>query len=188
MGLPESVAHSPEEVQMNLKLLAGVVLALSIPTVACSGDAPLQRTQLPPPFGAPRPIIPGQQCLPETQKILKLQKDAFKALQRLSRRDGETLCASLESADQLGVQKFLDPKAIEPLLTPQQRELLGAFGIDLSKVDVAKIMRLLGVDLSQIDLAKLKQQCRESQGELDRFATRELNRVEEELFRCDDRV
>jgi hypothetical protein len=96
--------------------------------------------------------------------------------------------ASLESADQLGVQKFFDPKAIEPLLTPQQRELLGAFGIDLSKVDIAKAMRLLGVDLSQIDLPKLKQQCRESQGELDRFATRELNRVEEQLFRCDDRV
>jgi hypothetical protein len=126
--------------------------------------------------------------LPEAQKILKLQRDASKALQGLSRRDGEKLCASLESADELGVQKFLDPKAIEPLLTPQQRELLGAFGIDLSKVDVAKIMRLLGVDLSQADLAKLTQQCRESQGELGRFATRELNRVEEQLFRCDDRV
>ena len=41
--------------------------------------------------------------------------------------------------------------------------MLGAFGIDLSKVDVAKIMRLLGVDLSQIDLRELKQQCRASQ-------------------------
>jgi len=60
----------------------------------------------------------------------------------------------------LGVQKFLDPKAIEPLLTPQQRELLGEFGIDLSKVDVAKIMRQLGIDLSQIDLRQLTQQCR----------------------------
>jgi hypothetical protein len=173
---------------MDWKLLAGVVLALSIPTAALSGGSYLQRTQLPPPFGAPRPIIPGKQCASETQKILKLQLDAFKALQRLSRRDGEKLCASLESADELGVQKFLDPKGIEPFLTPQQRELLGAFGVDLSKVDVAKIMRLLGVDLSQIDLRQLKQQCRESQGELDRFATRELNRVEEELFRCDDRV
>jgi hypothetical protein len=172
---------------MNWKFLAGVVLALSVPTVALSGDGHLQRTQLPPPFGAP-PIIPGKQCAPESQMILKLQLDAFKSLQRLSRRDGETLCASLESADQLGISKFLDPKAIEPLLTPQQRELLGAFGIDLSKVDVAKAMRLLGIDLSQIDLRQLKQQCRESQGELDRFATRELNRVEEQLFRCDDRV
>ena len=172
---------------MNCKLLVAGVLALSIPTGASSGDVRVQQTQLPPPFGAPPPI-PGKQCAPETQKILKLQRDAFKTLQRLSRRDGEKLCASLEDADQLGVQKFLDPKAIEPLLTPQQRELLGAFGIDLSKVDVAKIMRLLGVDLSQIDVRQLKQQCRESQGELDRFATRELNRVEEQLFRCDDRV
>ena len=122
------------------------------------------------------------------QKILKLQLDAFKALQRLTRRDGETLCVSLESAEHLGVQKFLDLKAIEPLLTPQQRELLGAFGIDLSKVDVAKIMRLLGVDLSHIDLRQLKQQCRASKGELDRFATSELNRVESEISRCDGRV
>jgi hypothetical protein len=171
---------------MNWKLLGGVVLALSVPTGAISASARLQYAQMPAPFGGP--VIPGKQCLPETQKILKLQRDAFRTLQKLSRRDGETLCASLEGADRLGISKFLDPKAIEPHLTPQQRELLGAFGIDLSKVDVAKIMRLLGVDLSQIDLQQLKQQCRDSQGELDRFATRELNRVEEQLFRCDDRV
>jgi hypothetical protein len=115
---------------MNWKLLAGVVVALLIPTAAWSGETQMQRTQLPLPFGAPRPIIPGNQCTPESQMILKLQLEAFKALQRLSRRDGETLCASLESAEQLGVQKFLDPKAMEPLLTPQQREMLGAFGID----------------------------------------------------------
>jgi hypothetical protein len=172
---------------VNLKVLAGV-LALIIPTAASSIEMQLQGIQLPPPFGAPRPIIPGNQCAPESQQILKLQLGAFKALQRLTRRDGETLCASLESAEQLGVQKFLDPKAMEPLLTPQQRELLSAFGIDLSKVDVAKIMRLLGVDLSQIDLRQLKQQCRASQGELERFATSELNRVESELARCDQRV
>ena len=173
---------------MNLRLLAGVVLALIIPTAASSIETQVQRTQLPPPFGAPRPIIPGNQCAPESQKILKLQLGAFKALQRLTRRDCEMLCASLESAEQLGVQKILDPRAMEPLLTPQQRELLGAFGIELSKVDVAKIMRLLGVDLSQIDLRQLKQQCRSSQGELERFATSELNRVESELSRCDGRV
>jgi hypothetical protein len=171
---------------MKSTALAGLFLALVLPSVAMSGDHGLQHTQLPPPFG--KPIIPGQQCAPETQKILKLQLEAFKALQRLSRRDGEKLCASLESADQLGVQKFLDPKAIELLLTPQQRELLGAFGIDLSKVDVAKIMRQLGIDLSQIELRQLTQQCRNSQGELDRFATRELSRVEAEMSRCDDRV
>ena len=173
---------------MNLKLVTAVVLALVISTVASSGEMQMQRTQLPPPFGAQRPIIPGNQCAPESQKILKLQLEAFKALQRFTRRDGEMLCASLESAEQLGVQKFLDPKAIEPLLTPQQRELLGAFGIDLSKVDVAKIMRQLGVDISQIDLRQLKQQCRTSQGQLERFATSELNRVESELSSCDQRV
>jgi hypothetical protein len=169
-------------------LLSGLFLAFVLPGAALAGDAFFERTQLPPPFGAPRPIIPGNQCAPESQKVLKLQLDAFKALQRLTRRDGETLCVSLESAEHLGVQKFLDPKAIEPLLTPQQRELLGAFGIDLSKVDVAKIMRQLGVDLSQIDLRQLKQQCRTSQGQLERFATSELNRVESEISRCDGRV
>jgi hypothetical protein len=175
---------------MKLKYVAlwAAVVALPVAVAAASanhntgrtGDVRLAQTS--------RPIIPGQQCSREAQKILKLQRDAFKALQRLSRRDGETLCSSLESADQLGISKFLDPKAVEPHLTPQQRELLGAFGIDLSKVDVAKIMRLLGVDLSQIDLRQLKQQCRDSQGEVERFASRQLNRVEAELFRCDERV
>jgi hypothetical protein len=172
---------------MIWKLLAGIVLALSVPAAALS-DGILQSTQLPAPFGDTRPSIPGKQCAPEFQKILRMQKGAFKALQRLSRRDGEKLCATLESAEQLGVGKFLDPKAIEPLLTPQQRELLGAFGIDLARVDVEKMMRLLGIDLSQIDVRQLTQQCRETQGELDRFATSELNRVENEMSRCDDRV
>jgi hypothetical protein len=171
---------------MNWKLLAGVVLALSVPTPGVSDGN--QRAQLPAPFGNGRPSVPGQRCALDFQRVLKMQKEAFKALQRLSRHDGEKLCASLESAEQLGVGKFFDPKAIEPLLTPQQRELLGAFGIDLSKVDVEKAMRLFGIDLSQIDLRQLKQQCREQQGELDRFATSELQRVENEMSRCDDRV
>jgi hypothetical protein len=169
-----------------MKWIVGVVLALSVPTCTLSAEAQVRQTQLPPPLG--RPPLPGQQCAPDYQNILKLQLEAYKALQRLTRRDGEKLCATLEGADELGVQKFLDPKALEPLLTPQQRELLGAFGIDLSKVDVGKIMRLFGIDVSRIDLRQLKLQCRDSQGELDRFATRELNRVAEQLFRCDDRV
>src|SRR5215475_10523207 len=70
-----------------------VVLALSLPTGACSRE--VQRTQLSPPFGV-RPILPGQKCAPEYQKILKLQLEAYKALQRLTRRDGEKLCASVE--------------------------------------------------------------------------------------------
>src|SRR6476659_4374977 len=143
--------------RMKLKYVAvcAAVIALPVAVAAASANHNATRTgdvklvQMPSPFGAPRPIIAGQQCSREVQKILKLQRDAFKALQRLSRRDGETLCSSLESADQLGISKFLGPKAVEPHLTPQQRELLGAFGIDLSKVNVAKIMRLLGVDVSQ---------------------------------------
>jgi hypothetical protein len=91
-------------------------------------------------------------------------------------------------ADEGGIAKFLDPKVIEPHLTPRQRELLAALGIDLSKIDLAQAMRLLGIDLSQIDLRQLKQQCRTSQGEIERFATTELDRVETERFRCDDRV
>jgi hypothetical protein len=163
---------------MNWSIFVAAALALPLATSA--------QAQVPSRFG--RPPLPGQQCAPEYQKILKLELEAYWALQRLSRGGGEKLCASLESADELGVQKFLDPKAIEPLLTPQQRELLGAFGLDLSKVDIAKALRLLGVDLSQIDMRRLKQQCRESQGELDRFASRELSRVEGALLRCDDRV
>ena len=60
--------------------------------------------------------------------------------------------------------------------------------MDLSKVNVAKIMRQLGIDLSQIDLRQLKQQCRTSKSELERFATSELARLEHETLRCDDRV
>lgn len=180
---------------MRLTYVSILVAAVALPVAVAAASfnqatpnaARIERAQLPPPFGA-RPPLPGQQCKPDMQKILKLQRDAFKAMQRLTRRDGEKLCASLESADALGISKFLDPKSVEPLLTPEQRELLGAFGIDLSKIDVDKIMRLLGVDLSQIDMRQLKQQCRASQGQLDEFATRELNRVEEQLLRCDDRV
>ncbi len=148
-----------------------------------------QLTQLPPPFGAPGPIIPGpQRCTPQYQSLLKLQKEGMKQLQLLSRAQGEQLCSTLEGADELGVDKLVDPKALQRFLTPQQRELLGAFGIDLAKVDVAKIMRLLGVDLSRIDLRQLKHQCRQGQGELDRYATNELGRLESEIIRCDDRI
>jgi hypothetical protein len=84
--------------------------------------------------------------------------------------------------------KLIDPKVLEPLLTPQQREWLGALGLDLSKVDVAKIMRMLGVDISQVDVRQLKDACRASQGELERFTSRELKRVEAETVRCDDRI
>jgi hypothetical protein len=116
---------------------------------------------------------------------MKLQIDAFKALQRLTRTRGEKLCATLESVDRSGIEQFLDPKG---LVTPKQREWLGALGLDLSRVDIAKMMRMLGIDISQIDVRQLKDHCRASQGELDLFAGRELNRVEAEVLRCDDRA
>ena len=93
-----------------------------------------------------------------------------------------------ESADTLGVDKLVDPKALQRFLTPEQRELVEAFGVDLSKVNVARIMRLLGVDLSKVDLRQFKHQCRQSQGEIDRFASNELGRLESEMIRCDDHV
>jgi hypothetical protein len=66
-----------------------VFVACIAPGAVFAGIAGVQLT---PPL--PR-TIPGQQCSPEYQKILKLQADALRALQRLSRRDGERLCASL---------------------------------------------------------------------------------------------
>src|SRR5262249_15040362 len=93
---------------------------------------------LPPPFGAP---VPGLGiCSAQHQRVLKLQTEAMRRLQRLSRDDGERLCAALERADLKGIDKLIDPKALEPLLTPDQRDLLGALGIDLGKVDVPKLL------------------------------------------------
>ena len=141
---------------------------------------------LPPPFGAP---LPGpRSCSEHYQRILKLQAEAMRQLQRLSRGDGEKLCSALENADLNGIDKLIDPKALEPLLTPDQRDLLGALGIDLGKVNVPKLMQRLGIDLSRIDLRQITQQCRQHQGDLERFATSELARLENEMLRCDDRV
>jgi hypothetical protein len=140
--------------------------------------------QLPPQFGAPGP----QACSPQYQRFLKLQVEAFRQLRRLSRGEGGKLCTAIESADAQGVDKVLDLKGLDRLLTPDQRDALGAFGFDLSRVDVPRIMRHLGVDLSRIDLRKVKEQCRQAQGDVDRFATEELARLENETLRCDDRI
>ena len=141
---------------------------------------------LPPPFGAP---LPGQRnCSASYQRLLKLQADGMRQLLRLSRGDGEKLCSALENTDVKGIDKLIDPKALEPLLTPDQRDFLGALGIDLGKVNVAKLMERLGIDLSRIDLRQITQQCRQHQGDLERFATSELARLEIEMLRCDDRV
>ena len=178
---------------MKLRYLAdlGAAAACFRPRHRRSGPvAPsVQHTQLPPPFGRPGPLVPGlQSCSPQYQRLLKLQAEGMRQLQRLSRGEGDKLCSTLESADAQGVDKLIDPKALEPLLTPDQRDLLGALGIDLGKVNVAKLMQRLGIDLSRVDLRQLTQQCRQSQGGLDRFAASELARVENEIIRCDERV
>lgn len=174
--------------------ILGVLAAIAalVSTGASAGESATPDTrlaQLPPPFGAPGPVIPGlQRCTPQYQSLLKLQMEGMRQLQRLTRAQGEQICSAIEDAETLGVDKFVDPSALQRLLTPEQREALQAFGIDLAKVDVAKIMRLLGVDLSRIDLRRIKHQCRQGQGELDRYATSELGRLESEIFRCDDRI
>ena len=173
-----------------LAAIAAIAALLATPTLAQQSPGPhSELAQLPPPFGAPGPILPGlSHCSPQHQRLLKLQMEGMKQLQRLSRGQGETLCATLEGADVQGVDKLIDPKALQRFLTPDQRELLEAFGIDVSKVDVAKIMRRLGIDLSQIDLRQLTHQCRQSRGELERFATAEIARVERQMLRCEDRI
>ena len=179
---------------MRSKYLGALAAAAALlSTLSFAGQSPTPGIEgaqlLPPPFGRPGPIVPGPaSCSPQYQRLLKLQADAMRQLQRLSRGEGEKLCSTLESADLQGIDKLIDPKALEPLLTPDQRDLLGAFGIDLGKVNVAKIMRRLGIDLSQLDLRQITQQCRQSQDGLDRFAAAELGRLENEMIRCDDRI
>jgi hypothetical protein len=173
-----------------LGALAGLAVLVSTAATAGQSAAPgIRRAQLPSPFGAPGPVVPGlQRCTPQYQALLELQMRGMRQLQLLSRAQGERLCSAIEDADTLGVDKLLDPRALQRFLTPEQRQALGAFGIDLAKVDVAGIMRLLGIDLSRIDLRRIRHQCRQGQGELDRYATSEIGRLESELIRCDDRI
>jgi len=186
LGAPGAVAA----VILAAVILAGVVATRVLVTTSSAEPAPppgLERAQLlPPPFGAP---LPGQRnCSTSYQRLLKLQAEGMRQLQRLSRGDGEKLCSALEKADVTGIDKLIDPKALEPLLTPDQRDFLGALGIDLGKVNVPKLMQRLGIDLSRIDLRQITQQCRQHQGDLERFAAGELARLEDEMLRCDDRV
>lgn len=163
---------------------AAVALAATAAPAQPARAPAIQPAQLPLPHAIPGP----RSYSPQAQKLLKLQMDAMRQLQRLSRREGDTLCAAIDNADTMGVDKFLDLKGLQRFLGPEQRELMEAFGFDLAKVDIAKVMRLLGVDLSQIDLRQLKHQCRQGQGEIDRFASSEIGRLENEMIRCDDRI
>jgi hypothetical protein len=172
-----------------LGVFGAVAAVVSTAALAQPAARPcVELAQLPPP-GLPQPGIPGvRSCSPQHQRLLQLQIDGMRQLRRLSRGQGEALCSGVESADQLGIDKFVDPKGLQKFLTPEQRELMDAFGFDLSKVDVPKIMRKLGIDPAQIDLRQLKHQCRQSQGDIDRFATSEIRRLEDAILRCDDRI
>ena len=166
------------------------VIAILLPIAADAGPD-RQRSDLRPAQSAPPRKGAGpmfDQCSPHHQRLVQLQIDALKQLKRLAGNEGERLCAALEAADQRPLASLLDPKSLEPLLTPRQREALLALGIDLGKVDVAKLMRLLGVDPQPLDLRRLREQCRRSQDGLERFASEELARLEPEILRCDDRV
>ena len=106
---------------MKLKYLSALVgIGVLLPTAAFAVSLNQTRSgkvasaQLPLPFGAPGPIIPGPQCSPQYQSLLKLQ---IEGLKRLARSEGETLCATLEGADQFGVDKLIDPKLLQQ---PQQ--------------------------------------------------------------------
>jgi hypothetical protein len=161
-------------------------IATTVPMTVSSAQAPQTRALQPVQLGA---ALPGQRnCSTSYLRFLQLQAEGMRQLQRLSRGDGEKLCSALENADTAGIDKLIDPKALEPLLTPDQRDFLGALGIDLGKVNVPKLMQRLGIDLSHIDLRQISQQCRQHQGDLERFASSELAHLENEMLRCDDRI
>ena len=117
-----------------------------------------------------------------------MEIEALRRLQQLARREGDRLCAGLEAADGRDLERLIDPNSLQSLLSDHQRKLLDALGIDLARVDVGKVMRLLGIDPPRLDLQALKQQCRRSQDGIERFASEELGRLEQEVARCDGRI
>jgi hypothetical protein len=155
-------------------------------TAAVGADRALKETQLSPRLGLPGQGLSYPQCSPQHQKFLKLQIEGLRRLKELARVEGNKLCAAIETVDQRAIERLIDPKALRQFLTEQQRELLDALGIDLAKIDVAKLMRLLGLDPSRIDLQQIKEQCRQSQGGLERFASDQLARLASEMLRCDN--
>jgi hypothetical protein len=170
-----------------LCMIALVTLTFASPlTPAVGADRALQGRQLSPPFDLPRQSISYPQCSPQYQKFLKLQIEGLRRLKELARTEGNKLCSAIEAVDQRALERLIDPKTLRRFLTERQRELLDALGIDLAKVDVARLMRLLGLDAAGIDLQQIKEQCRQSQGGVDRFASDQLARLASEVLRCDD--
>src|SRR5262245_7994649 len=80
-----------------LAAIGAVAALLATPALAQQSLEPRSEpVQLPPPFGAPGPLVPGlPSCSPQHQRLLKLQTEGMRQLQRLSRSQGETLCATL---------------------------------------------------------------------------------------------
>ena len=173
-------------------VLAAIVGAiLSVPAAARDVQAAvpcgIERTQLPPPFGAPAPQLPGrEQCTPDARKQTSAQIEAYEKLQGLARNEGAQICALIENTEDLG--KLGDGKVIAQLLPPEARKLLEALGVDFAKTDMRAVLKMLGVDLDQLDFRKIKAQCRMTQGEADRMFTSEIGRLKRELLLCDDSI
>jgi len=134
--------------------------------------------------GAPWPT----QCSARDRRTLQLELKALERLQQLAHGDGSTLCTGLEGADQVDVSKLIDPKSLDARLTDSQRELLRALGVDIAKLDVAKVLRLLGFDSPRLNLRALQQRCRQTRDGIERFAREQRDRLEQQLLRCEDRV
>jgi hypothetical protein len=134
--------------------------------------------------GAPWP----PQCSAQQRSTLQREIKALQRLRELAQGDGDKLCAGIEAADRIDVAKLIDPKSLDGLLTDRQRDLLRALGVDIAKLDVAKLLRLLGIDSPRLDLRVLQQQCRQTQGGIESFAREQLSKLEQEIVRCEDRV
>lgn len=173
------------EIAMRFGPSAGApwALALLLPAAAVLGAIGMSRADAQ--AGALRAA--SATCAPRMQETLRTEIETLRRLRQLARREGERLCAGLEAADGLDLERLIDPNSLQSLLSDHQRELLDALGIDLARVDVGKVMRLLGID-PRLDLQVLKQQCRRSQGGIERFASEELGRLEQEVARCDGRI
>jgi hypothetical protein len=166
---------------------ATLVLPVAAQDKLAAPQSRVERVQLPPPFGAPSPQLPGrEQCTPDARKQKSAQIEAYEKLQGLTRNEGEQLCTLIENTEDLG--KLGDGKVIAQLLPPEARKLLEALGVDFAKTDMRAVLRMLGVDLDKLDFRKIKAQCRMTQGEADRMFTSEIGRLKRELLLCEDSI
>ena len=89
-----------------LASILGATLALPAAAQDARMSKPtrVERTQLPPPFGAqPGPQLPGrEQCTPDNRKRTVAQIEAYEKLQSLTRNEGDQLCTLVENTEDLG--------------------------------------------------------------------------------------